>query len=102
MNPACAEQRNAHSAPSSLASPNRFAGIVAMRFPAASSYDVPCFLAAASIVDLRRLVSKAPGRMKLIVTLSAATLRAMPDRNAVRPARAPDDRSSPARGIFTV
>ena len=47
-------------------------------------------------------MSKAPGRMKLIVTLSAATPRATPARNAVSPARAPDDRSRPASGIFTV
>ena len=45
--------------------------------------------------------SKVPGSRKLMVTLDAATLRATPARKAVRPARAPDDRSSPAIGIFT-
>ena len=36
-----------------------------------------------------------------MVTLCWATERAMPARNAVSPARAPDDRSSPTSGIFT-
>ena len=36
-----------------------------------------------------------------MVTFEAATERATPARNAVRPARAPDDRSRPASGIFT-
>ena len=56
----------------------------------------PCSACARS-----RSVSKAPGRMLLMVTLLAATVRATPARNAVRPARAPDDRSRPASGIFT-
>ena len=42
-----------------------------------------------------------PGSMKLMVTFEAATERATPARNAVRPARAPEDRSSPTSGIFT-
>ena len=36
-----------------------------------------------------------------MVTFEPATERAMPARNAVSPARAPEDRSSPASGIFT-
>ena len=36
-----------------------------------------------------------------MVTFDAATERATPARNAVRPARAPDDRSRPDSGIFT-
>ncbi len=39
--------------------------------------------------------------MKLMVTFDAATLRATPARNAVSPARAPDDRSRPPIGILT-
>ena len=46
-------------------------------------------------------MSKIPGSMKLMVTLEAATERATPARNAVSPARAPDDRSRPTSGIFT-
>ena len=46
-------------------------------------------------------MSKVPGSMKLMVTLDAATERATPARKAVRPARAPDDRSRPTSGIFT-
>ena len=42
-----------------------------------------------------------PGSRKLIVTFEAATLRATPARNAVKPARAPEERSSPAIGIRT-
>ena len=42
-----------------------------------------------------------PGSMKLMVTFELATLRATPARNAVSPARAPDDRSRPAIGILT-
>ena len=37
----------------------------------------------------------------MIVTLDGATERATPARKAVRPARAPEDRSRPASGIFT-
>ena len=36
-----------------------------------------------------------------MVTFLSATVRATPARNAVRPARAPDDRSRPASGAFT-
>ncbi len=36
-----------------------------------------------------------------MVTLAAATLRATPAKNAVNPARAPEDRSRPAIGAFT-
>ena len=46
-------------------------------------------------------MSNIPGSMKLMVTLEAATERATPARNAVSPARAPDDRSRPTSGIFT-
>ena len=35
-----------------------------------------------------------------MVTFLSATVRATPARNAVKPARAPDDRSRPASGIF--
>ncbi len=41
-------------------------------------------------------VSKLPGSRLLMVTFLSATLRATPARNAVRPARAPLDRSRPA------
>ena len=37
-----------------------------------------------------------------MVTLLWATLRATPATNAVSPARAPLERSSPASGIFTL
>jgi hypothetical protein len=58
--------------------------------------------AAALVNVLRsRSVSKAPGSMLLMVTFLSATVRATPARNAVKPARAPDDRSRPAKGIFT-
>ena len=36
-----------------------------------------------------------------MVTFLSATVRATPARNAVRPARAPDERSRPASGAFT-
>ena len=49
----------------------------------------------------QRSVSKAPGSMLLMVTFLSATVRATPARNAVKPARALDDRSRPAKGIFT-
>ena len=49
----------------------------------------------ATVLPVRRSVSNMPGSMKLIVTPACATSRATPARKAVRPARAPDDRSSP-------
>src|SRR5690349_4796382 len=61
---------------------------------------MPCFLAFASMFDRRRSVSIAPGSRKLMVTFEAATERATPAMKAVRPARAPEERSSPASGIF--
>ncbi len=45
-----------------------------------------------------RSVSNLPGRMLLMVTFRSATVRATPARNAVSPARAPEDRSSPGIG----
>ena len=59
------------------------------------------FFAVVSMLERNRSVSKVPGKMKLMVTFDAATVRATPARNAVRPARAPDDRSRPAIGILT-
>ena len=53
------------------------------------------------MLERSRSVSNGPGSRKLIVTLCGATERATPARNAVSPARAPDDRSRPTSGIFT-
>ena len=50
---------------------------------------------------LIRSVSNAPGWIELIVTLSRTCARAAEARNAVRPARAPDETSSPAIGART-
>ena len=63
---------------------------------------MPRRLALPSKFERSRSVANAPGSMKLIVTFDDATERATPARKAVRPARAPDDRSRPACGIFTV
>ena len=62
---------------------------------------LPLFSAALDKVPRNRSVSKAPGRIELMVTFLSATVRATPATNAVRPARAPDDRSRPAIGAFT-
>ena len=101
MKPACVEHRNAQVAPNSSACRSRRAGIVAMRCFGASSTVMPCFLAVISALERSRSVSNGPGSRKLMVTLCWATERATPARNAVRPARAPDDRSRPTSGIFT-
>ncbi len=45
---------------------------------------------------------KTAGQQIVDRNISLATLRAMPATKAVRPARAPLDRSSPARGILTL
>src|SRR5258707_1192071 len=63
--------------------------------------EMPRFWAFMAMFEASRSVSNAPGRRKLMVTLEAATERATPARNAVRPARAPEERSSPESGIFT-
>ena len=47
-------------------------------------------------------VSKLPGSRLLMVTFLSATLRATPAMKAVRPARAPLDRSRPTIGILTL
>ena len=49
-----------------------------------------------SACSISRSVAKVPGSRKLIVTLCGATWRATPARNAVSPARAPEERSRPA------
>ena len=61
----------------------------------ASSTVMPPFFAHTCRLEVRRSVSNVPGSMKLIVTFAVGDRRATPARNAVRPARAPDD--SPAR-----
>src|SRR3954447_26782612 len=101
MKPAWVEHRNAQVAPNSSAWPRRRAGIVPMRCFSASSKVMPCFFAVISWLERSRSVSNGPGSRKLMVTLCCATERAMPARNAVSPARAPDDRSRPTSGIFT-
>src|SRR6478609_10385397 len=72
-----------------------------MRSAFAWSTEMPRFLAFATMFDCNRSVSNVPGRRKLMVTLEAATARATPAMKAVKPARAPDERSRPASGIFT-
>src|ERR1700743_713712 len=71
-----------------------------VRAATACSLGMHVFLALASMLERRRSVSKAPGRRKLIVTFDPATERATPAMKAVRPARAPDEGSRPASGIF--
>src|SRR5581483_6231374 len=99
--PACEEHRNAHAAPNSSGLPKRLAGMPAMRLAATSATLLFCCSAVLLNVLRKRSVSKAPGRILLMVTLRSATLRATPARKAVRPARAPEDKSRPASGIFT-
>ncbi len=72
-----------------------------MRAARACSTLIFCFFAAFSIPERNRSVSNGPGRRKLIVTFLSATVRATPARNAVKPARAPEERSRPGRGAFT-
>src|SRR5690606_13864106 len=101
MNPECSEQRNAHACPNSFGWPIRPAGIADARFAASASGVVPFFWAENAKPLRSRSVSNAPGRILLIVTLEAATVRATPARNAVSPARAPDERSRPGIGAYT-
>src|SRR5580704_2028343 len=79
----------------------RLAGTASMRSASTVSKLMLRFFAVDTTLERKRSVSKIPGSMKLMVTLEAATERATPARNAVSPARAPDDRSSPNSGIFT-
>src|ERR1700722_3722716 len=79
----------------------RLAGTVAMRSARAASILMFFFFDVISMLERHRSVSKVPGKTKLMVTFDPATVRATPARNAVRPARAPDDRSRPAIGILT-
>src|SRR6476646_10823260 len=75
--------------------------MIAMRAFAASSSLLPVFCAVDLMLERSRSVSKAPGWILLMVTFLSATVRATPARKAVRPARAPEDKSSPASGAFT-
>src|SRR5271166_6224674 len=100
MKPALALARKAQRAPSSAESPKRRAGLRACASARAASSDIPR-PAARSIAERCRSVSKAPGWIELIVTLSRTCARAAEARKAVRPARAPDATSSPAIGACT-
>src|SRR5271166_938750 len=101
MKPALALARKAQRAPNSAGSPKRRAELRAWASARAASSDIPRWPAARSIADRCRSVSKAPGLIELIVTLSRTCARAAEARKAVRPARAPDDTSSPAIGART-
>src|SRR5262249_41899812 len=101
ITPPPAEHRKAQAAPNPAGGPKRLAGTVAMRSFLACSIEMPRFLAIPAMFERSRSVSNVPGRRKLMVTLEAATERATPARKAVRPARAPEERSRPESGIFT-
>ena len=66
-----------------------------------SSTVRPDFSAAHAQPAARRSVSMNPGSRLFTVTLLSTTSRPTPARNAVRPARAPDDRSRPGIGVRT-
>src|SRR5271169_4743788 len=101
MKPAWALARKAQSAPNSAGSPNRPTGIRA--FESARAVSTLTFRCAA--VRARpafcRSVSNDPGWIELMVTLWRANSRAAEARNAVKPARAPDETSRPAIGALT-
>ena len=62
---------------------------------------LPLALAVPLKPPLNRSVSILPGSRPLIVTFRPATVRETPARKAVRPARAPEERSSPTIGMYT-
>src|SRR5262249_58223157 len=95
------EEGKGEGGPNSCGVPKRLAGPVAMRSLLACSIEMPRFLAVPAMFDCNRSVSNVPGRRKLMVTFEAATERATPARKAVKPARAPEERSRPESGIFT-
>lgn len=101
MYPACCEHRKAHVCPNSSGVPNRLAGISFFCVSVISLIDFLLFLAASSIPLLSLLVSIFPGSRLFIITLFLAYIGLTPARNDVSPALAPDDRSSPSRGIKT-
>ncbi len=69
---------------------------------ASSDSAIPSRFAIARKPPRNRAVSKLPGSRLLMVTFLSAMLRATPATNAVSPALAALDKSSPASGIFTL
>ncbi len=87
-----AAEERAHLANSDTL-PKRFAGTEASHWAAISCSEDPVRSAEAAKPARRRSVSKYPGRRLFMVTFLPATDRATPATKAVRPARAPLDRS---------
>src|ERR1700693_5274904 len=102
MYPAWMLHKKAQVCPNSGGVPKRFAGISAMACAARAASGFPVFLDAAAKQLRKRWVAKPPGRRMLMVTFLSTTLLSTPDANAVRPARAALDKSSPAIGILTL
>src|SRR5580692_4478406 len=102
MYPAWTLHKKAQVCPNSGGAPKRCAGISALACAASADSGFPVFLDAAAKPPRKRWVSKLPGRRLLMVTFLSTTWRATPDTNAVRPARAALDKSSPAIGILTL
>src|ERR1700721_3496417 len=92
----------AQNCPNSVGVPKRLAGIAATACATSSDSGLPVFLEALAKPLRRRWVLKLPGSRLLMVTFLSATVRATPAMKAVRPARAPLDRSRPTIGILTL